>query len=111
MLAIRLSRTGSKKRAHYRVVVADSAQARDSRFIEILGHYDPRAVPAIVRVDRERIAHWIKAGARPSDTIRTLMARHLTPEPAAPAAPGAAAGPQTPTGTTGTVPASEAPRP
>jgi small subunit ribosomal protein S16 len=105
MLAIRLSRTGSKKRAHYRVVVADSTEARDSRFVEILGHYDPRAVPAIVRVDRARIEHWIKVGARPSDTIRTLMARHLTPEPAVvtPAAPGAS-------GTTADAAAGEAPR-
>ncbi len=86
MLAIRLSRTGSKKRAHYRVVVVESHQARDSRFVEILGHYNPRAVPAIVRVDRERIEHWLKAGATPSDTVRTLIARHLTPEPA-PATP------------------------
>ncbi len=105
MLAIRLSRTGSKKRAHYRVVVADSTQARDSRFIEILGHYDPRAVPATVRVDRERIDHWIKAGARPSDTIRTLIARHLTPEPAA--APPATG---TTSGAPATAPAAEAPR-
>jgi len=81
MLAIRLSRTGSKKRAHYRVVVVEQRKARDSRFVEILGHYDPRAVPAIVRVDRERIDHWIKAGAQPSDTIRTLLAGHVTPEP------------------------------
>ncbi len=81
MLAIRLSRTGSKKRAHYRVVVVEQRKARDTRFVEILGHYDPRAVPAIVRVSRERIDHWIMAGARPSDTIRTLLAGHLTPEP------------------------------
>ncbi len=91
MLAIRLSRTGSKKRAHYRVVVVDSTAARDSRFVEILGHYNPRAVPAVVRVDRERIEHWLKAGAQPSDTVRTLMARHLTPEPAAAPASAAAA--------------------
>ena len=107
MLAIRLSRTGSKKRAHYRVVVADSTQARDSRFVEILGHYDPRAVPAIVRDNRERIEHWIKAGARPSDTIRTLIARHLTPEPAA-AAPAAGSATQAATGSP--APATEAPQ-
>lgn len=83
MLAIRLSRTGSKKQAHFRVVVVESTQARDSRFVEILGHYNPRSVPALVRVDRERYDHWMKAGARPSDTLRTLMARHVTPEPAA----------------------------
>jgi small subunit ribosomal protein S16 len=83
MLAIRLSRTGSKKRAHYRVVVVESRQARDSRFVEILGHYHPRNKPAVVRVNRERVDHWLKAGAKPSDTIRTLLARHLTPEPVA----------------------------
>lgn len=101
MLAIRLSRTGSKKRAHYRVVVVEQQKARDSRFVEILGHYDPRAVPAIVRVNRERIDHWIKAGARPSDTIRTLLAGHVTPEPAPAAASTPAAAPQ----------AGEAPKP
>lgn len=106
MLAIRLSRTGSKKRAHFRVVVVESGRAHDARFVEILGHYDPRAVPAVVRVDRERIEHWIKAGARPSNTIRTLLAGHVTPEPA-PAAPGTPAGAATPT----TPPATEAPKP
>ncbi len=100
MLAIRLSRTGSKKRAHYRVVVVEQKKARDSRFVEILGHYDPRAVPAVVRVNRERIDHWIKAGAQPSDTIRTLLAGHVTPEPE-PAAAKPAAAPQ----------AGEAPKP
>lgn len=94
MLAIRLSRTGSKKRAHYRVVVVEHRKARDSRFVEILGHYDPRNKPAIVRVDRERIEHWIKAGARPSDTIRTLLAGHVTPEPVPVPAATSAAVPQ-----------------
>jgi small subunit ribosomal protein S16 len=83
MLAIRLSRTGSKKRPFFRVVVSDSTQARDSRFVEILGHYNPRAVPAVVKVDQDRIAHWLKVGARPSDTVRTLLAGHVTPEPVA----------------------------
>jgi small subunit ribosomal protein S16 len=100
MLAIRLSRTGSKKRAHFRVVVVEHRKARDSRFIEILGHYDPRTRPATVRVDRERVDHWLKAGARPSDTIRTLLARHVTPEPT-----------PVPGGTSGAVPAAgEAPK-
>lgn len=80
MLAIRLARMGSKKRPFFRVVVADSHSARDSRFVEILGHYNPRAQPARVRVDRERFEHWIKAGAQPSDTVRTLLARHVSPE-------------------------------
>ena len=77
MLAIRLSRTGSKKRAHFRVVVVESRKARDSRFLEILGHYDPRAVPAIVRVDRERVEHWLKVGAQPSDTVKQLLKRAI----------------------------------
>jgi small subunit ribosomal protein S16 len=85
MLAIRLARMGSKKRPFFRLVVADSRSARDSRFVEILGHYNPRSQPALVRVDRERFDHWIKAGARPSDTVRTLLARHVSPEEPAPA--------------------------
>ena len=86
MLAIRLRRAGSKKRPFFRVVVADSLAARDSSFVEILGHYNPRTKPAIVDVDKERVDYWIGKGAQPSDTVRTLMARHLTPKPAADAA-------------------------
>ncbi len=83
MLAIRLRRAGSKKRPFFRVVVADSRTARDSRFVEILGHYNPRTKPAIVKVDRERMDYWIQKGAQPSDSVRTLIARHLTPAPVA----------------------------
>ncbi len=93
MLAIRLSRIGSKKQAHYRVVVCETRQATESRFVETLGHYNPRTTPATVTVDADRIAHWLKAGARPSQTVRTLLARHLphAPEAAAPAPPQAQA--------------------
>ena len=92
MLAIRLSRTGSKKQAHYRVVVCETKQATEGRFVEIVGHYNPRTVPATLTVNHDRIAHWLKAGARPSQTVRTLLAGHLTgaPETAA-AAPQAGA--------------------
>jgi small subunit ribosomal protein S16 len=92
MLAIRLRRAGSKKRPFFRVVVADSRAARDSSFVEILGHYNPRSKPAVVDVDTERIGYWITQGAQPSDSVRTLIARHLTPKPAAPA-PAAPSGP------------------
>lgn len=85
MLAIRLRRAGSKKRAFYRVVVTDSRAARDSSFVEILGHYNPRTKPATVKIDRERVSEWIRKGARPSDTVRTLLARHM---PAAAATTG-----------------------
>jgi small subunit ribosomal protein S16 len=86
MVAIRLRRAGSKKRPFFRVVVTDSRAARDSSFVEILGHYNPRTRPAVVKVDKERVDYWITKGAQPSDSVRTLMARHLTPKPAADAA-------------------------
>jgi small subunit ribosomal protein S16 len=82
MLAIRLRRTGSKKRSYYRVVVTDSRAARDSSFVEVLGHYNPRTKPETLEINRERLDHWVKVGAVPSDTIRTLVAR-MPPAPAA----------------------------
>jgi small subunit ribosomal protein S16 len=87
MVAIRLRRAGSKKRPFFRVVVADSRGACDSSFVEILGHYNPRSKPAVVRVDAERVQYWLQRGAQPSDSVRTLIARHLTPAPPAAAAP------------------------
>ena len=83
MVVIRLRRAGSKKRPFFRVVVTDSRAARDSSFVEILGHYNPRTKPAIVQVNRERVDYWISKGAQPSDSVRTLIARHLTPAPPA----------------------------
>ena len=89
MVAIRLRRAGSKKRPFFRVVVTDSRAARDSSFVEIVGHYNPRTKPALVTIDRERINHWVGKGAQLSDTVRTLIARH----PSAPtSAPDASAG-------------------
>ncbi|HEV3140495.1 MAG TPA: 30S ribosomal protein S16 [Vicinamibacterales bacterium] len=95
MVAIRLRRAGSKKRPFFRVVVTDSRAARDSSFVEILGHYNPRTKPAIVDVDRERMDYWLKKGAQPSDTVRTLIARHFNPaaKPAPKTSPAAAAAP------------------
>ena len=84
MVAIRLRRAGSNKRPFFRVVVTDSRSARDSSFVEILGHYNPRSKPAVVRVDKDRVAFWLSKGAQPSDSVRTLIARHLSPTPAAP---------------------------
>jgi small subunit ribosomal protein S16 len=73
MLSIRLRRTGSTKRPYYRVVVADSRAWRDGRFVETLGHYDPRRSPATIKIDHERARYWIERGARPSDTVRSLL--------------------------------------
>jgi len=81
MLAIRLRRTGSKKRPFFRVVVTDSRTARDSSFVEVLGHYNPRTQPETLDIKRDRLAHWVKLGAVPSDTVRTLVAR-MPPAPA-----------------------------
>ena len=84
MLVIRLRRTGSKKRPFFRVVVTDSRTARDSSFVEVLGNYNPRTNPEKLEINRERLEHWLKAGAVPSDTVRTLVDR--LPAPAADAA-------------------------
>ncbi len=73
MLSIRLRRTGSTKRPHYRVVVADSRMWRDGRFLEVLGLYDPRRQPALVKIDAERAKYWLGKGAKASDTIRSLL--------------------------------------
>ena len=78
MLAIRMRKMGSKKRPFFRVVVIDSRTARDSSFVEIVGHYNPRTKPAKVEIDRERIDHWVGKGAQVSDTVRTLLKRHAS---------------------------------
>ena len=93
MVAIRLRRAGSKKRPFFRVVVTDSRTARDSSFVEILGHYNPRARPAVVQVDKERLDQWVKKGAQMSSSVRTLVARHLTAPASAPGQTGAATAP------------------
>jgi small subunit ribosomal protein S16 len=75
MLTIRLRRTGSTKKPYFRVVVADSCASREGRFIEVLGHYDPRTNPAAVKIDKEKAQGWIGRGAQPSDTVRNLLKR------------------------------------
>ena len=91
MVVIRLRRAGSKKRPFFRIVVTDSRAARDSSFVEILGHYNPRTKPALVQVDKDRVDFWMKQGAQPSDSVRTLIKHHLTPvaAPATTATPAA----------------------
>ena len=70
---IRLKRMGSKKNAFFRVVVADSRSPRNGRFIEELGYYDPRKDPAEVKVDGDKAKEWIKNGAQPTETVRSLL--------------------------------------
>ena len=86
MLAIRMRRVGAKKTPFFRVVVTEHREARDGAFVEILGHYYPRATPAKIELNRERVDYWLSKGARPSDTVRTLLAKQPAPAPAAVAA-------------------------
>ncbi len=78
MLSIRLRRMGSTKKPFFRVVVTEARSARDSSFVENLGTYNPRSKPAKVELDKARVAHWLSKGAKPSDSVRTLLAKHLT---------------------------------
>jgi small subunit ribosomal protein S16 len=64
---------GSKKRPFYRIVVADSRAPRDGRFVEVIGTYNPRTEPVEVQVDPERLQAWLKQGAEPTDTVRSLL--------------------------------------
>jgi len=87
MLSIRMTRVGSKKKPFFRVVVTEARSAREGSFVENLGTYNPRSKPAKVEINAERIQHWIKQGARPSDSVRTLLAKHLTRDLSAVAVP------------------------
>ena len=84
---IRLTRVGATKQPSYRVVVADSRSARDSRSIETLGHYNPRTEPVTFTVDAEKAKAWMAKGALPSDTVARLFRAHgvMAAEQAAPA--------------------------
>lgn len=73
MVKIRLRRTGAKKKPSYRVVIADSRSPRDGRFIEIVGHYNPRTQPVTVNLHEDRVLHWLGIGAQPTDTVRRLL--------------------------------------
>ena len=92
MVVIRLRRAGSKKRPFFRVVVTDSKAARDSSYVEVLGTYNPRTKPETLKLDRERLAHWLKAGAVASDTVRTLVDRMPPAEAAAEAGTASSTG-------------------
>lgn len=70
---IRLTRVGAKKQPAYRVVVADSRSARDSRSIETIGHYNPRSEPAEIVIDADKARAWIAKGAQPSETVARLL--------------------------------------
>jgi small subunit ribosomal protein S16 len=70
---IRLTRVGATKQPTYRVVIADGRSARDSRAIEIIGHYNPRTEPIELNIDAEKATAWLAKGAQPSDTVLRLL--------------------------------------
>ena len=75
MVKLRLRRMGAKKRPSYRIVAADSRSPRDGAFIESVGFYDPITDPATINVNLDRARHWINNGAKPTDTVRSILQR------------------------------------
>ncbi|MFK7990663.1 MAG: 30S ribosomal protein S16, partial [Sandaracinaceae bacterium] len=94
MVKIRLARHGAKKRPYYHIVVADSESPRDGRFLEQVGTYDPSRPDDEIRLELDRVDHWLSVGAKPSDRVRkviNLMRRRALEVPAVEAAPAEAA--------------------
>jgi len=85
MLMIRLARFGAKKKPSYRVVVIEKERARNSRSVEVVGFYNPVSQPPVVKLEHDRIAHWLKNGAQPSETVGRLLKKYPAPveQPAA----------------------------
>jgi small subunit ribosomal protein S16 len=73
MVVIRLRREGTKNVPYYKVVVADQRSPRDGKFIEIIGNYDPKKEGLNANIDLARVDYWVKNGAQPSDTVRSLV--------------------------------------
>ena len=72
-VVLRLKRMGANKKACFRVIVAEKTSPRDGRFIEELGYYDPRKNPASIKINGERASYWLKNGAQPSVTVKSLL--------------------------------------
>ena len=73
MVRIRLRRVGAKHQPSYRLVVADRESPRDGRFLEVIGHYNPRTVPSTIDVDEGRLFHWLQQGAQPSESVTKIL--------------------------------------
>jgi small subunit ribosomal protein S16 len=84
-VSIRLRREGAKNRPYYKVVVADKRSPRDGKFIEIVGHYDPKKPDHNSGLKLDRVEHWISRGAQPSDTVRSLIKKNKKQVAAVPA--------------------------
>ena len=80
---IRLTRLGRKKMPFYRIIVADIEAKRDGRFLDILGTYDPMKDPAEVKIDTDKLKTWLDRGAKPTNTVKSLITKHDETESAA----------------------------
>ena len=72
-IKLRLKRMGAKKKPFYRIIASDSRSPRDGRFIDEIGYYNPTVDPPEIKIDSEKAQKWIKSGAQPTDTVRSLM--------------------------------------
>lgn len=72
-VVLRLKRMGANQKPFYRIVATEKTSPRDGRFIEEIGYYDPKTNPADVKIDKEKALYWLKNGARPSVTVRSLL--------------------------------------
>jgi small subunit ribosomal protein S16 len=77
---IRLTRLGRKKVPFYRIIVADIEAKRDGKFLDILGTYDPLKDPAEVKIDSDKLKTWLDRGAKPTDTVKSIIAKHAATE-------------------------------
>lgn len=75
MVKLRLQRFGTKKKPFYRIVAADSRKPRDGRYLEIVGVYDPTKNPAYVNINNEKVLNWLRNGAQPTDTVKSLFSK------------------------------------
>ena len=73
MVAMRLTRIGSKKRPYYRIVVIDNRRAQNGRFLEIVGQYNPLVDPSRIELNEDRVRYWLSKGAQPSETVRSIL--------------------------------------
>jgi len=83
MVVIRLARGGAKKSPYYRIVVADSRMPRDGRYIEQVGHYDPSNDQSGLKIELDRVEHWLKNGAQVSERVSALVVTAKKAQPAA----------------------------
>ncbi|MFH1380791.1 MAG: 30S ribosomal protein S16 [Candidatus Omnitrophota bacterium] len=74
-VVLRLKRMGTNKKPFYRIVATENTNPRDGRFIEEIGHYDPKTDPADIKIDKEKALRWLKNGAKPSTTVKSLLAK------------------------------------